>query len=115
MARTTKVLGFSIPPEVADAFEAMAQSEQRTKSELFREMFRLYQRYRTRQDQSDDAWIMQAIGEGQAAPLSEQELLRESEALATYGAQQAQALGYEDLDDEAIERIIHDYRREQRA
>ncbi len=115
MARTTKVLGFSVPPEVAEEFEAMAQSERRTKSELFREMFRLYQRYRRRQSQDDEAWLGQLIREANDAPLSEADLLTESQALARYGTQQAKALGYESLDDDDIERIIHDHRREQRA
>ena len=110
MARTTKVLGFSVPPEVAKAFEEMAQSEHRTKSELFREMFRLYQRYRSRQSEYDEAWVMQMIQEGKENPMTEEELLRESQALAHYGAKRAKELGYESLDEEGIERVIHEYR-----
>jgi len=106
MARTTKVLGFSVPPEVAQAFEAMAKREHRTKSELFREMFRLYQRYQARQTEVDDTWVMQMIREAKEAPMTEADLLKEGEALAHYGAQHAQALGHADLDEEAIERII---------
>ena len=108
MSRTTKVLGFSVPPEVAQAFEEMAQCEHRTKSELFREMFRLYQHYRTRQTEYDDAWVMQMIHEAKEGPMTEAELLKEGQALAHYGARRAKALGYTSLDEESIERIIHE-------
>ena len=108
MARTTKVLGFSVPPEVAEAFEDMAKREHRTKSELFREMFRLYQHYRMRQTEADDAWVMHMIQEAKEAPMSEADLLQEGEALARYGAQRAQALGYAALDEEDVERLINE-------
>ena len=108
MARTTKVLGFSVPPEVAQAFEAMAKREHRIKSELFREMFRLCQHDRTRQSEVDDAWVMQVIREAKAAPMTEAQWLQEGEALAHYGAQRAEAPGYEALDEEGIERLIHE-------
>ena len=44
MARTTETIGFSVPPSVARQFERLAKTEQRTKSELFREMVRVYER-----------------------------------------------------------------------
>lgn len=46
MTRMTRMVGFSIPPTMAEEFERMAEEEQRTKSELFREMFRVYRNYR---------------------------------------------------------------------
>jgi predicted transcriptional regulator len=42
MARKTRVLGFSVPPEVAEEYERLAQRERRSKSELFREMIAAY-------------------------------------------------------------------------
>ena len=42
MARTTQVLGFSVPPEVAEEYERLAKREGRSKSELFREMIATY-------------------------------------------------------------------------
>ncbi len=36
------MLAVSVPPEAADAFERMAEEEGRNKSELFREMLRVY-------------------------------------------------------------------------
>lgn len=42
MSRTTKVLGFSVPEELAKEYEEIAIKERKTKSELFREMVREY-------------------------------------------------------------------------
>lgn len=43
MARTTKVVGFSLPPAMARAIEQTARAEQKTKSELLRDMWEAYQ------------------------------------------------------------------------
>ena len=40
--RKTRVLGFSVPPELADEYEKLARREGRSKSELFREMIAAY-------------------------------------------------------------------------
>ena len=53
MARTTKVVGFTVPFSMAEEFDRLAQEEQRTKSELFREMFRVYRSYRHEVAQAD--------------------------------------------------------------
>jgi metal-responsive CopG/Arc/MetJ family transcriptional regulator len=45
-SRTTKVLTFSVPPAMADEFEQLALEKQSTKSEMFREMLRVYRSYR---------------------------------------------------------------------
>jgi hypothetical protein len=42
MARKTRVLGFSVPPDVAVEYERLAERERRTKSDLFREMIAVY-------------------------------------------------------------------------
>lgn len=44
--RSSKVLAVSVPPEAADDFERIAAAEGRNKSELFREMLRVYRSYR---------------------------------------------------------------------
>ena len=44
--RTSKVLAVSVPPEVAEEFKRLAGAEGGNKSELFREMLRVYRRYR---------------------------------------------------------------------
>lgn len=81
MARTATTIGFSVPPEIAAEVEQMARLEGRTKSELFREMVRVYRR--------------------------ERELVV-FEELATYGRAKADAVGAMTEDD--IERLIHEAR-----
>jgi metal-responsive CopG/Arc/MetJ family transcriptional regulator len=51
VTRMTRMVGFSIPPAMAEELERMADEEQRTKSELFREMFRVYRNYRLQKQQ----------------------------------------------------------------
>ena len=42
MARKTRVLGFSVPPDLATEYERLAEQERRTKSDLFRKMIAVY-------------------------------------------------------------------------
>ena len=42
MGRKTKVLGFSVAPEIAEEYQRLAEREGRTKSELFRQMVETY-------------------------------------------------------------------------
>jgi len=35
MGRKSRVLGFSVAPEIADEYEQLAESQRKTKSELF--------------------------------------------------------------------------------
>ncbi len=42
MARTTKILSLSLPPEMAAQVDEITKEEGRTKSELFREALRRY-------------------------------------------------------------------------
>ncbi|MGH2971918.1 MAG: ribbon-helix-helix protein, CopG family [Gaiellaceae bacterium] len=80
--RTSKVLAVSVPPEAAGEFERIAESEGRNKSELFREMLRVYRAYRE---------------------------TGRFESLQRYGAAQARQLGIRDERD--VERLIADARR----
>ncbi len=81
MARTAKTIGFSVPPDLKEEIELMAKQEGRTKSELFREMVRVYRAQRE---------------------------LAEFERLAAYGAKQAAARGIRTEAD--VERLIHEAR-----
>lgn len=45
MARTSKIITISLPPEVADEIDRVASDENRTRSELVREAFREYVTY----------------------------------------------------------------------
>ncbi len=81
-ARRSKVLAVSVPPEAADEFERLAGSENRNKSELFREMLRVYRAYRETGN---------------------------FESLQRYGASRARRLGIRDESD--VERLIEEARR----
>lgn len=43
MARATKTLTVSLPPRLYEEVERLAEQEQKTKSELFRDMVRVYE------------------------------------------------------------------------
>ena len=94
-APTMKHVGFTVPPPIAEEFEQTARKEHRTKSELFREMFRVYRSYRKRhpEPEIDDEWVMQVIREAQEEekrnPMTDEEFLRKFRELAQYGAEQA--------------------------
>jgi metal-responsive CopG/Arc/MetJ family transcriptional regulator len=81
--RSSKVLAVSVPPEAADEFERIAGNEGRNKSELFREMLRVYRAYRE---------------------------TGQFESLQRYGAARARQLGIRDERD--VERLIAEARRE---
>ncbi len=116
MGRTTKVLGFSVPPALVKEVEQVAKEERRTKSELFREMVRVYQRYRKKRDVDEERWVMELIREAKEEeeknPMTEEEMLREDEELSRYGAQQAQKLGIKPRD---VNRIIYESRKRRKA
>jgi hypothetical protein len=111
-----KHVGFTVPPPMEEELEQMAKEEHRTKSELFREMLRVYRSYRKRhpEPEIDDEWVMQVLREAQEEekrnPMTTEEILRESRALAEYGARQAKKVGIDVDDDEVINRIIHEER-----
>jgi metal-responsive CopG/Arc/MetJ family transcriptional regulator len=112
MSRTTKILGFSVPPTVVKEVETLAKEERRTKSELFREMVRVYRRYRQQWQLDDERVIMKLIAETKAEearnPLSTEQLLSDSKRLSDYGLAQAKKLGIKPAD---TNRIIHERRK----
>lgn len=60
MARKSKIVGFTMPPQMAEEFDALCDEESRTKSELFREMFRVYKVYRqTREQKNAQSWALE--------------------------------------------------------
>jgi metal-responsive CopG/Arc/MetJ family transcriptional regulator len=115
--RTTKVLGFSVPPAVVREVESLAREERRTKSELFREMVRVYQKYRLQRDRDELRWINGIIDEARAeqrtSPVSGEALLAEDSRLSRYGQQQAMNAGLK-TDSKSISRIVHERRKANR-
>jgi len=45
LGRISKVVSFSVPPDTASKIEDLAKSENRSKSELLREMVSVYERF----------------------------------------------------------------------
>jgi metal-responsive CopG/Arc/MetJ family transcriptional regulator len=79
--RSTKVLTVSVPPATADDFDRISRQEGRNRSELFREMLRVYQAYAE---------------------------TRTFDSLQRYGASQAARLGIKTSKD--VERLIREVR-----
>jgi nucleotide-binding universal stress UspA family protein len=122
MSRISKNLGFTVPPALANEFEALAREERSTKSELFRRIFRFYQasrRSRSGPPEDFDAWveraIFEAVEEKRTNPMTQEQLLEESERLLRYGAERAEAAGIDVEDEEEINRLIYAERQKQRA
>ena len=84
-------------------------------SELFREMVRLYKRYRAPSKWDDPRWVEKLIAEARAEaaanPMSVAEMLKENDRLTRYGERQRKKLG---IKPEDINRLIHEYRRERK-
>ena len=114
VGRTTELLGFSVPPAVAREMERLAKEEGRTKSELFREMFRVYRRYRELRELEEDRWVARIIEEAQAEqvkmPMTAGEIVAASEELARAGASRARKLGIK-TDLESVNRLLHEHRK----
>jgi metal-responsive CopG/Arc/MetJ family transcriptional regulator len=79
--RASRVIAVSVPPESAQDFERIAREEGRNKSELFREMLRVYRAHR-------ETGLFESI--------------------QRYGASRARALGVRDERD--VERLIKEAR-----
>jgi len=118
MSRATKILGFSVPPAMAREVDTLARRERRTKSELFREMLRVYRRFRYQRDRDEARWIADLIEEAEAEqakrPLTTDQILAESERLARAGAKRARKLALK-TDLESVSRLIHEHRKARRS
>ncbi len=116
MSRTTQILAFSVPPAVVKEIETLAKQERRTKSELFREMVRVYERYRMQRELDEQRWVENLIAEAKAEeakhPLSVEEMHKESDRIARYGERQAKKL---DIKPKDINRLVHEYRRSRKS
>ena len=113
-----KHVGFTLPSPMEKEFDQIATEEHRTKSELFREMFRVYRSYRKRRPEPeiDDEWVMQVIAEAQEEqrqnPMTPDELVAEFKELAREGGERARQLG---IKEEDIDRIIHEHRHQTKS
>ncbi len=112
MSRTTKVIGFSVAPAIAQKVEKIAQMEHRTKSELFREMFRVWLAYRRQQDREMESLVNRAVREvREEVPMSPKAQAEEEAELLRYGEAQAKKLGIKEKD---VPRLIKEERAKRR-
>ena len=112
--REAKIVSFSMPPALAEEIERIARKEHRTKSELFRDIFRLWKEQRQRQQQDDEinSLVAQTIADTQSEPApSIGKNLKTSDHLACYGEQQADQLGIHEDDVPAFIRNARKQRR----
>ena len=120
MARTTKMIGFSVPPSIAEEVRQVAQEERRTKSELFREMFRFYTTYRHQLHKAEEErfqrMIDEAIAEGQREKenptMTQEEIDKLEQELLRYGEQQAKRQGIAEKD---VDRIVYARRKQKKG
>jgi hypothetical protein len=112
MPRTTKTIGFSVPPPLMQEVERVAKEERRTKSELFREMFRVYLRYRKQLEVDEERWIMNLIREAKEEqeknPMSPDEIVEDLKGFAREFSKKAKARGITGKD---VNRIIYEARK----
>lgn len=113
--RISKAVTFTIPPAMAEEMEFLAREEKRSKSELFREMFRLYRLFREQKRREDEDRLGQlvhmALVSVSNTPTTTAELEREAEELGSYGAERAKALGI--TREEEVSEILYAGRRRQ--
>ncbi|HEV8712426.1 MAG TPA: ribbon-helix-helix protein, CopG family [Candidatus Binatia bacterium] len=110
----------SVPPALARRVEKLARQERRTPAALLREMLRLYERYRKKQEEEQDPyteeWVMNLVREAEEEerlhPMTAEEEEREEAELQRYGAAQAKKLGIKSEKD--IERVIQEHRKRHR-
>ena len=75
MGRKTKVLGFSVGPEIADEYEKLAERQKKSKSELFREMVEAY-KAKLEEEEFFRLQRRMARRAGRKGPLTEKEVER---------------------------------------
>lgn len=102
MPRITETIGFSVPPPIARQFERLAKTERRTKSELFREMVRVYEHYSKKRERFDEAWALRLMQESQKEerlrPMTPEEEEREEAELNRYAEAQTKKAGIKEKD-----------------
>ncbi len=118
MSRTTKIVGFSVPPGVGKEVEIIAKEERRTKSELFREMVRVYQRFRNQRDRDEARWVANLIEETKAEQakksMTVEQMLAERERLARAAGKRAAKLGVK-TDPRSVNHLVHERRKSRRS
>ncbi len=108
-SRTTKIIGFSVPAEIARGVEELARKERKTKSELFRQMVSIYRRYARLSEALELAAIETLIREAnRGSKRSAEAEVKEFRRLQRYGQQAAKKLGIKT--DADVNRLVEEFR-----
>jgi hypothetical protein len=106
--KVTKVVGFSVPPSLYSELVFIAKEEQKTKSELFRDMFYIYKRFRNTQRIQEEHLIRELIAEGkrEKKAFTKEQEEAEYQELLSYGTAQAKKSGL--TSEEDMERYLNE-------
>ncbi len=96
ITRTYKTIGFSVPPGIAAQINDQAKKLQLTKSEFFRDMYRVWREKKER-DQIFTSMVTKAIAEAEEEkrtnPKTPKEILDDMEDMAETLSERAKTLG----------------------
>jgi hypothetical protein len=113
-----KVIGFSVPVTYAERINAITRRERRTKRAIFEAMVDLYEETIRKREQAFDALVTRAIAEAEEEkrtnPKTPGELLTEFQRLSEAGRREAEALGIDVRDEEALNTLIYAEREARR-
>lgn len=112
IVRKYQTIGFSVPPAMARRIAALVKARQSTRSEFFREMFRVWEQQQarqTRQDRDSDQAILRLAAAVRAAerarPTPQRDTQRFFAALGRDLRQRARRLGLTITEDGEISEI----------
>lgn len=116
-SRISKLVTFTVPPAMVEEMDLIAKEERRSKSELFREMFRLYRLFREQKRREDEERLGQivqrALADAPSGAENESELLLSLGALQSYGAERARAAGI--INEDQLDHLLYASRPKQRT
>ena len=113
-----KVIGFSVPVTYAERVNAITRRERRTKRAIFEAMVDLYEETVRKRERAFDALVTKAIAEAEeekrAHPKTPETLLAEFQRLSEAGRREAEALGIDVRDEEALNTMVYAKREARR-
>ena len=113
-----KVIGFSVPATYEERINAITRRERRTKRAVFEAMVNLYEETIRKRERAFDALVTKAIAEAEeekrSNPKTPETLLAEFQRLSEAGRREAEALGIDGCDEEALNTMVYARREAQR-
>ena len=113
-----KVIGFSVPATYAERINTITRRERRTKRAVFEAMVNLYEETIRKRERAFDALVTKAIAEAEeekrSNPKTPETLLAEFQRLSEAGRREAEALGIDVRDEEALNTLVYAKREARR-